>query len=52
MIKMFKALVIVDYLLLNGASALVDLFHDSVTIFEKLKVSCLDGSPNFGVKDQ
>ena len=52
MIKMFKLLVIIDYLLLNGASAFVDLFQDSITRFDKLSVSCLDGNPNFSTKDQ
>jgi hypothetical protein len=32
--KLFKILTIADYLLLNGATALVDFFNDEICIFE------------------
>ena len=31
--KLFKILVVIDYVLLNGAAAMIDLFKDNLEVF-------------------
>jgi hypothetical protein len=36
---MFKTLVIIDYIILNGVSAFIDLFRENFDVFHKVAIS-------------